>query len=502
MNQKNKAKIIEKTNQRFENQYEYFSEEYNSIHKRRKPKQEPKPSKPENLTGIGFSGGGIKSSAFHLGLLSGLHKAGLLHEIDYISSVSGGSWANGAYWAIHESDSSLFDSLDTITNAKYADGNSGNQNKVDQERINREIYKNKKYELLLPNRQDRIFGGRAWQRHIRSHYLFNDDINFSKFLKYDKQHLYSKPFPIFLATHTNKILGLKDKENFPFEITPLGMGTVVDCKTLIKCVSKINGKTVIKYKKCGFCRRWLRPHLWKHPPKKGFYIPFGLDSEIDISVKKYIDNSDEGLYLSHAMWSSGGLIAKLLSLHLRISKCSKKVPEAKQKEKVPGVKGKYVLSDGGKADNTGLTPLVERGVDLIILSQIAGDPNVKEGDIDKAEKQVKRLFGVEVGFKKQKSPKVIRDFSYPAKDEKTIIFIKPTVENITGFFQSKYKDNPNLEDLRKEYENKKKKKYQFPQHKTFKTKYKQKTINAYYLLGRFIGEQDLANHIREWKNGE
>ncbi len=478
MKQNNGCRLIEQTSQRFENQHEYFFEEYRSIHKRRSPDQEVNDSKPVNLTGIGFSGGGIKASAFHLGLLSGLHKAGLLLNIDYISSVSGGSWANGAYWAIHETDDSLFASLDTITGATYVDGDSLNQKEVKKKTREREIYEHKKYKILLPSSQDRFLGSRDWQRHIRSHYLFNDDINFSKFLEYDKEHLYSKPFPIFLATHTNKIFGLKDEENFPFEITPLGFGTVVDCKTEVK------GKT------SGFCRRFLRPHLWTYPPEKGFHIPFVRSSDIDVSVKKYIDEGDKGLYLSHAMWSSGGLIAKVLSLHLRISIGG---------SKVPGIKEKYVLSDGGKADNTGLTPLIERGVDLIILSQIAGDPDVKQGDMDKASKQVERLFGVDTKFQKQDNAPVIRKWAYGTDNEKSIIFIKPTPENIDAFFSSKYGSNQNIEALRVKLNDNRQDKNRFPQDKTLATEYPQETIYGYYLLGRFIGEQDLATSISDWR---
>jgi predicted acylesterase/phospholipase RssA len=49
-----------------------------------------------------MSGGGIRSAAFQLGILTGLNASDGMHEkwlskIDYIASVSGGSWANGEY---------------------------------------------------------------------------------------------------------------------------------------------------------------------------------------------------------------------------------------------------------------------------------------------------------------------------------------------------------------------------------------------------------------------
>jgi hypothetical protein len=111
---------------------------------------------------------------------------------------------------------------------------------------------------------------------------------------------------------------------------------------------------------------------------------------IDVTIKKYSDDRDESLCLSHAMWSSGRLAAKVMSLHVRI---------LQNGEQVTGIKERYVLSDGGKADNTGLTPLVERGVDLIVLSQIAGDPKIRFGDIKIGGQRVKRLFDVDIGVK-------------------------------------------------------------------------------------------------------
>jgi len=46
----------------------------------------------EGLTGVCFSGGGIRSATFNLGMLQGLAQLGLLPHIDYLSSVSGGGY--------------------------------------------------------------------------------------------------------------------------------------------------------------------------------------------------------------------------------------------------------------------------------------------------------------------------------------------------------------------------------------------------------------------------
>lgn len=52
---------------------------------------------PANLVALCFSGGGIRSSTFNLGVLQGLSEIGLLPEFDYLSTVSGGGHA-GSWW--------------------------------------------------------------------------------------------------------------------------------------------------------------------------------------------------------------------------------------------------------------------------------------------------------------------------------------------------------------------------------------------------------------------
>jgi hypothetical protein len=54
---------------------------------------------PHNLVGLAFSGGGIRSATFNLGVLQGLQEFDLLRNVDYLSTVSGGgfigSWLSG-----------------------------------------------------------------------------------------------------------------------------------------------------------------------------------------------------------------------------------------------------------------------------------------------------------------------------------------------------------------------------------------------------------------------
>jgi predicted acylesterase/phospholipase RssA len=50
------------------------------------------PATADNLTGLAFSGGGIRSATFNLGILQALVERGLLRKFDYVSTVSGGGY--------------------------------------------------------------------------------------------------------------------------------------------------------------------------------------------------------------------------------------------------------------------------------------------------------------------------------------------------------------------------------------------------------------------------
>ena len=75
---------------------EAFAEELQVVNTRR---GEKKLDEDKNLVGIAFSGGGIRSATFGLGVLEGLKKYNLLSQIDYISTVSGGGYVGAWFTA-------------------------------------------------------------------------------------------------------------------------------------------------------------------------------------------------------------------------------------------------------------------------------------------------------------------------------------------------------------------------------------------------------------------
>jgi len=56
--------------------------------------------RPKDIVGLALSGGGIRSATFSAGVLSSLSRLGLMHRIDYLSTVSGGGYAGAFYCSL------------------------------------------------------------------------------------------------------------------------------------------------------------------------------------------------------------------------------------------------------------------------------------------------------------------------------------------------------------------------------------------------------------------
>ena len=69
----------------------------------------------DNLIGLAFSGGGIRSATFNLGILQALAEGGLLHKFDYLSTVSGGGYIGSWLAAV------TLRFLCTMPNSSYED---------------------------------------------------------------------------------------------------------------------------------------------------------------------------------------------------------------------------------------------------------------------------------------------------------------------------------------------------------------------------------------------
>ena len=71
---------------------EVLMRERERLNKSREKRHVSPPAHEDNLIGLAFSGGGIRSATFNLGLLQALAQKGLLSKFDYLSTVSGGGY--------------------------------------------------------------------------------------------------------------------------------------------------------------------------------------------------------------------------------------------------------------------------------------------------------------------------------------------------------------------------------------------------------------------------
>jgi hypothetical protein len=55
----------------------------------------PRLPSADATNGFGLSGGGVRSAAFSLGIIQAFHRFGLMRYVDYLSAVSGGTYAGG-----------------------------------------------------------------------------------------------------------------------------------------------------------------------------------------------------------------------------------------------------------------------------------------------------------------------------------------------------------------------------------------------------------------------
>lgn len=99
--------------------------------------EKEKIGKQEKLTGLAFSGGGIRSATFNLGIIQALAKKKLLNKFDYLSTVSGGSYIGSwlTSWAYREQQTApRWSGIEKVQN-KLNDKTDPNQNKAEPREI-------------------------------------------------------------------------------------------------------------------------------------------------------------------------------------------------------------------------------------------------------------------------------------------------------------------------------------------------------------------------------
>jgi len=462
----NEFYFISEPNQRQLNPDKYFKHEYKYINSRRGTIDSEQ--RPDNLMGIAFSGGGIRSYAFQLGMLAGLNSAvtngqSILSRLDYISSVSGGSWANGEYWSSAQSDDDFFSCL-----IQYAE--NGNLPSSCEASPTPRLRNTQKI-LILPwykfgLKQRKI----AWEEDIKNMHIKKCNVDFSRPEDFkpcfDRSR--KRPYPIFNSTHS----AAREKANVAhdtFQTTPDYQGTISDRKGYQGFFVK-SGSQDFKWEH----RKWQR------------YFAIKGENRKDLS----------GTLLSLILAHSSGVVGSEKPFLLQYNFHARYKDTA-----IEGIRRTYHLADGGKSDNLGLIPLFERGVDTIIVSQM-GKEGQDFGDIKLGAEQAEKLFGstFKSDWPRDIPAVVTTEYEIPAGENNwkkgNLILVRPTVKNVADFKNHLKINNHRLyEKLIELDKNEKKLKNYFPETPTFRQEYPEALIRAYFLLGHYLATTSVKEKI-------
>ncbi len=498
---------VKNPDQRVKDQISYFKDEYRQIANKRRQKSIDSDSDimPANLVGLGLSGGGIRSAAYQLGLLAGLRSSKIggpkssqvsaLDKVDYLSCVSGGCWATGAFLIAKEPVDIFFACLnEQALNGKVEDLGQCSRAK--------DILRNKQIiELTKKEKKE------DWEEEIQTAYFPEECHKFEFGDRESKcwNNFEGKPNVIFNITHSTDSPKrfAANIDNLPFQITPDQVGTIVDCGShglladhecgLLK--GNLAGNNKIGF----FVRQDAKDFKWVRREASGKSLWLKATSSPGSQMSKA---------MSHASAVIGSPVGLAFSMGLTYQ----------GNEPEDEIRNNYFLTDGGFTENLGLLSLIERGVELVVLSDM-GYPEREGDDLQMAVDQVKKLLKCDVtGFENLNRQNIITTLKYSCQNVRedkgngkgTILYVRPYPDNIENFksqlklertelyacIEEKshrcYGDSP----LKKVDENSLlESKHQFPQTETMLTRYDDRLIRTYYLLGKFIGEQYIAPEL-------
>jgi hypothetical protein len=453
--------LVNTPNIRMKNPEKYFSAERKAIQERRELAGIKKPDHDE--LGLALSGGGIRSNAFQLGLMSGLNQIGKLKNVDYISAVSGGSWAAGAYKSTKKDDDGFFNDLNSVATRDDLQNNDLQMHPLfnSYETALKEGLAEKK-DFLDVHVGYTVH--EAWRKMLKVNVLDGhdpllEDLNGEKFAK-------KRPYVIFNATHDGKISLFGSSEdnmirNFPFELTADYVGTLVDCGN------------------SDYCSYFNKNEF------KGVFTP---------TAHMYIPP----LFLSHAMAISGAVAPqKILGANLKLLDWRIDIPDIDKNQELH--RGEVVLTDGGHAENLGAFALIERSVPLIVISDAAYDPHNTFGDLNALQHHAEHLLGVGIKKMGEGTDSIIRYVYFSkAKPDKVIgniLYLKASACNTDKFYDYLL-ENVQTYNLKAYLDTTiKVTKLGFPSDKTFATAYDFRLIFSYYMLGRYYAAKILGPEL-------
>ncbi|MCR9141649.1 MAG: patatin-like phospholipase family protein [bacterium] len=442
-----------------ENGPSFFADENELIQERRRTIEKESPQS----VGLGFSGGGIRAAAFHFGYLNALHENERINEVDYLSAVSGGSWAAGSYKAMQDADAS-FAKIRTALKQELNDNDEGTPY----------LLRNYETELrpgffdrfkLMPARGDYL--RETWRKMIRSNFLRDGD---TRLREIESGPGAARPFLILNAAHSAAKFTTGSR---PFEFTALSFGTIQN-----------------------------------HDNNAGFFIDLN-------------EAEDFPLYLSHAMAAASAVVYDIsgylnlgfkrfqifeiagLEWNYDLNLPTRKLFGKFDYPEYPEFPEFYVVTDGGHFENLAGFALLERGVKLIVLTDLGEDPDLELEDWNKLVKSASELLNIEIDeydevnkvnrynefakIREYDSPVSYMTAKYQHREIQDhaglILYIKPKKSDRFLRWLNNHRDYAYVHTfLQFNYVPR------FPNDHTFSRAYSDSLIRAYFVLGDFVGK--------------
>ncbi len=428
---------LERSDARLLHRPEAFAQEIGQLQKRGKLR-----------IGLALSGGGLRSNAFQAGFMSGLQQIGFLEKVGHISAVSGGLWAAAAYKASSLCPQQYFSALDEVVRDEAQFFDCEDFSPVPERRECGESDPLR----LLPNSYSQVFTEakkhlelvdlnkgytcrEGWRRMLVRQFLtVNKDqasggsrgVFDRPLSEVETKDPYQKPILILNGTHDTRdssqeqpLLAAQQGEgktwgrlNMPFEMTAFSIGTIVDCGTQTRAglppdktrepsipwrsdyCTKPAGEYPARFlvlKEKGYCPLSLSHAMAMASAVIPAEYTMAMDWPVPIHEEGALANADCGPY-PHTTLADQGPAG---------------MPGMPGVAAPPGCKGltlegrctdfraRYIVSDGGHSENLGALALMERGVDLLIISDDGYDPKREFGDYGTLKKQAATLLGVQ-----------------------------------------------------------------------------------------------------------
>jgi hypothetical protein len=208
----------------------------------------------------------------------------------------------------------------------------------------------------------------------------------------------------------------------------------------------------------------------------------------------------DGSLLSIATAHSSGLLkgAPLLTWTMVLQ-------QKDHSSRVARLRGEYEVADGGKSDNTAALPLMERGVDTVVVSQISKEETPFE-DLEITRTLAKDLFDCELSaYNHDVSHPLVQSARYtcngaPDAREKAMLLLHPFANNADEFrkhLASASKSESDLAAVSAYLDSESGPvSDRFPQSKTLISHYDERLIRAYYLFGHYAAKNNVAPLLR------